>query len=66
MPIPRIKKISLAVKKPRRRAVLKRVFRNFMLGGPVSALYLSCPGTLHFSVNGFSGYYNSKNEWVET
>lgn len=65
MPIPRIKKISMSVTKPRRRAVLKRVFRNFMIGGPCKSLYLSCPGTLCFSVNGFRGYYNAKNEWCE-
>lgn len=64
--IPRIKRISLSVTKPRRRAITSRAFRNLMNGGPCRALYLSCPGTLCFSVNGFRGFYNAKNEWVET
>lgn len=63
--IPRIKRISPSASKPRRRAITKRVYRNIMNGGPCSALYLSCPGTLCFSINGFHGFYNAKNEWVD-
>lgn len=63
--IPRIKRISLSVTKPRRRAIASRVFRNLMSGGPCRSLYLSCPGTLCFSVGEFRGYYNAKNEWCE-
>jgi len=65
MAIPKIKKISMAVKRHRRRVITHRKYLNRMLGGPVSELYLSAPGTMLFRLGEFHGFYNGKNEWVQ-
>ena len=43
--------------------------RSYLLiGGPYNGrwMYLSSPGTLHFSVGEWKGYYNNDNRWVST
>lgn len=64
--IPRIKRISLRRKRFERRRRLyahKTAWR--MEGGPLHQAWLCCPGTLRFSIPGWSGYYNGDNKWVE-
>ena len=36
-----------------------------MKGGPLNgvALWLSCPGTLSFTMNGMTGRYDGNNQW---
>lgn len=65
MAIPRIKKISMAAKRHRRRVITHRKYLNHMSGGPACALYLSTPGTMLFKLGEFHGFYNVKNEWVQ-
>ena len=38
-----------------------------MWGGPLHLhkLYMSSPGTFVFSLNGWKGYYNCSNQWVD-
>ncbi|BCD83632.1 hypothetical protein PSm6_00390 [Pseudomonas solani] len=63
--IPRIKRISMRRKTPRRRRIYarKRVFR--MEGGPIDRAWLVCPGTLAFSVGQWRGYYDGDNKLVD-
>ena len=65
MSILRIKKISLAQKKPLRRPVTKKMRRFEMFGGPVRIALLSTPGTLAFRLGDWRGYYDMRNKWVD-
>lgn len=63
--IPRIKRISLAVRKPRRRVICARKARYRMNGGPVSEAWLCTPGTLLFRIGAYRGFYDNENKWVQ-
>nr|WP_134602729.1 hypothetical protein [Pseudomonas aeruginosa] len=64
--IPRIKKINLSQKRFERRRRLYASKRSWRLdGGPLNRAWLCSPGTLRFSIPGWSGYYNDENKWVE-
>lgn len=64
--IPRIKKICMRQKRFRQKRRLYAVKRSWaMTGGPVRNAWLCTPGTLKFSIPGWSGYYDSENKWVE-
>jgi hypothetical protein len=65
MSIPRIIKVNLSAKRIRKRVVNNRTYKIELAGGPVESLFLSCPGSLIFTLGEFSGFYNSKNEWVQ-
>lgn len=65
MGVLRIKKMSLARPRLRRRKLFahKQSFR--LGGGPMRSAWLSTPGTLCFRLGEFHGYYNSDNQWVQ-
>lgn len=63
--IPRIKKISLAVRKPRRRRIHARKASYQLDGGPLSHAWLCTPGTLLFRVGEWFGFYDGENKWVQ-
>ncbi|PNG11904.1 hypothetical protein CXK97_19485 [Stutzerimonas stutzeri] len=63
--IPRIKAVSLAKMRIRRRR-LSALKQSFALdGGPITRAWLCTPGTLCFRVGGWRGYYDGENKWVD-
>lgn len=65
MALLKIRRPSLAVRKPRKRVLHVRKTLYRMNGGPAKRLWLSAPGTLRFSINGFHGFYDKENKWVD-
>ncbi|AYW41570.1 hypothetical protein [Pseudomonas aeruginosa] len=64
--IPRIKSINLSQKRfERRRRLYARKIHWELFGGPLGVAWLCTPGTLKFSIPGWSGYYDGENKWVE-
>lgn len=68
--ISKIKPISMAVKRARRRAVLRGPIHMVLLeGGPFDGaripMQACCNGTLRFRIGQVAGRYNQKNEWSE-
>lgn len=64
--IPRIKRIDLRRKRFQRRRVLSACKKSWgMSGGPLHRAWLCSPGTLRFSIPGWSGYYDGDNKWVD-
>jgi len=53
----------LATSKRRIKAKIRFICEGGALDG--HKLYLSTPGTMPFTINGITGYYNSLMKWVE-
>lgn len=62
--IPRIKPVSLAATRFRRRRIYARKAWFRLDGGPIQSAWLCTPGTLCFRVGEWRGYYDGSNKWV--